>query len=68
MHDVSEIECHARGPWMERGNERGGEMTDEARSTKECGTQKEDGGKTGGLKVLGRKRDKDGTEGSSEGG
>lgn len=26
------------------------------------------GGKTGGLKVLGRKRDKDGKEGSSEGG
>lgn len=44
MHDVSEIECHARGPWMERGMKRRGEMTDEARSTKECGTQKKDEG------------------------
>lgn len=43
-------------------------MTDESRSTKDSGTQKEDGGESGGLKVLGRKRDKDGKEGSSEGG
>lgn len=42
-------------------------MTDEARSTKESGTQKAGWRETGGLKVLGRKRDKDGKEGSSEG-
>lgn len=47
MHDVSEIECHARGPWMERRDERGEGVcvTDEARSTKESCTQKKDGGK-----------------------
>lgn len=42
---MSEIECHARGPWTERE----GEMTDE--STKECSTQKrglDDGAGVGG--------------------
>lgn len=57
-------------PWTEEG----GEMTDE--SAKDCGIQKggfESGvgrsgaeGCAGGLKVLGRKRDKDGKGGISE--
>ena len=50
----------------ERDERRGGGMTDESRSTKDSGTQKRDGGETGGLKVLGRKGDKDGKKGSSE--
>ena len=67
MHDVSEIECHARGPWMARGmkegrDDRWSEIDKRARYTKEGWRE------TGGLKVLGRKRDKDGKEGSSEGG
>lgn len=33
---MSEIECHARGPWTEGEGE--GEMTDE--SAKDCGIQK----------------------------
>lgn len=66
MHDVSEIECHARGFWMERGMKRGA-MTDEARSTKRERNTKVGWRETGGLKVLGRKRDKDGKEGSSDG-
>lgn len=43
MHDVSEIECHARGPWMERGakEERWRMKRDRA---KEGGTQKSGGG------------------------
>ncbi|CAB1455935.1 unnamed protein product [Pleuronectes platessa] len=41
-------------------------MTDEPRSTKDIGTQKRDGGETGGLKVLGRKGDKDGKKGSMQ--
>lgn len=49
MHDVSEIECHARGPWMETGGRK-----------REDATQKRDGGKTGGSEVLGGNGDKDG--------
>lgn len=37
MHDVSEIECHARGPRM-GGRGVGGGVTDEARSIKEEST------------------------------
>lgn len=67
MHDVSEIECHARGPWMERGmkegrDDRWSEINKREQYTKEGWRE------TGGLKVLGRKRDKDGKEGSSKGG
>lgn len=53
-------------PWTELG----GEMTDE--SVKDCGIQRGGGvgteaeGCAGGLKVLGRKRDKDGKGGISE--
>lgn len=42
-------------------------MTDKSRSAKESGTQRKKGRGTGGLKVLRRKRDKDGKKGSSEG-
>lgn len=55
---------------MERSGGRGaeGEMTDEAREKKRLCTQKRDGGETGGLKVFGGKKDKDGIGGINRGG
>lgn len=65
MHDVSEMECHARGSRMERGiKEERDDWWSEINKRESYTTV--GWRETGGLKVLGRKRDKDGKGGSRE--